>query len=220
MIADVRRVVAKVAERFKGRFYGRTFRCPVCHLELAMVDADGNRLMVCPLCGVVLDVEEVYGHAVPVVLEVELHRPQPKLRVHPMATHIPIGLYPFAVLGVGLLVLASVLAPMLPGIEPVLARAPAVAGATLVLLIASVGLSIITFADGRGPGRAGGGAARCRDGGDGDAGPCRGDAGLRAVESILPPTSRRSEKLQTLGYSKSDATSIELSRIFCGARER
>jgi len=148
MIGDVRRLVARIAERFKGRFYGRTFRCPVCHLELAMVDADGNRLMVCPLCGVVLDVEEVYGHAVPVVLEVELHRPQPKLRVHPMATHVPIGLFPFAVLGVGLLLLASLLAPLLPGIQPLLARAPTVSGATLVLLILSVGLSVVTLGSG------------------------------------------------------------------------
>jgi len=148
MIGDVRRLVAKVAERFKGKFYGRTFRCPVCHLELALVDADGNRLMVCPLCGVVLDVEEVYGHAVPVVLEVELHRPQPKMRVHPMATHVPIGLYPFAVLGVGLLLLASLLAPLLPGIQPLLAKAPTVSGATLVLLILSVGLSVVTLGSG------------------------------------------------------------------------
>lgn len=148
MIADVRRLTARIAERFKDRFYGRTFRCPVCHLELAMVDADGNRLMVCPLCGVVLDVEEVYGHAVPVVLEVELHRPQPKMRVHPMATHVPIGLFPFAVLGVGLLLLGSVLAPLLPGIEPLLANAPVLANATLVLLVLSVGLSVITFGSG------------------------------------------------------------------------
>jgi uncharacterized C2H2 Zn-finger protein len=148
MIGDIRRLVAKIAERFKGRFYGRTFRCPVCHLELAMVDADGNRLMVCPLCGVVLDVEEVYGHAVPVVLEVELNRPQPRMRIHPLATHVPIGLYPFAVLGVGLLLLASVLAPVVPGIGPLLARAPAIAHATLVLLVLSVGLSIVTLGSG------------------------------------------------------------------------
>ena len=44
MLGDVRRLVAKIAEKFKRRFYGRTFRCPVCHLELAMVDADGNRV--------------------------------------------------------------------------------------------------------------------------------------------------------------------------------
>jgi uncharacterized C2H2 Zn-finger protein len=148
MIGDIRRLVAKIAVRFKSRFYGRTFRCPVCHLELAMVDADGNRLMVCPLCGVVLDVEEVYGHAVPVVLEVELNRPQPKMRIHPLATHVPIGLYPFAVLGVGLLLLASVLAPLVPGIGPLLARAPVVAQATLVLLVLSVGLSVITLGSG------------------------------------------------------------------------
>jgi hypothetical protein len=148
MIGDVRTLVRKVAERFKGRFYGRTFRCPVCHLELAMVDADGNRLMVCPLCGVVLDVEEVYGHAVPVVLEVELYRPQPKMRLHPLATHAPIGLYPFAFLGVVLLLVASVLAPVVPALAPLLTRAPVVAGATLVLLVLSVGLSIITLASG------------------------------------------------------------------------
>jgi uncharacterized C2H2 Zn-finger protein len=148
MIGDIRRLVAKIAARFKGRFYGRTFRCPVCHLELAMVDADGNRLMVCPLCGVVLDVEEVYGHAVPVVLEVELNRPQPKMRIHPLATHVPIGLYPFAVLGVGLLLLASVLAPVAPGIGPLLAGAPVLVQATLVLLVLSVGLSIVTLGSG------------------------------------------------------------------------
>ena len=62
MFADIRRITAGIAERFKRRFYGRTFHCPVCHLELAVVDADGNRLLVCPVCGVVLEIEEVYGH--------------------------------------------------------------------------------------------------------------------------------------------------------------
>ncbi len=74
------------------------------------------------MCGVVIDVEEVYGHAVPVVLDVEVHRPQPKLRIHPLATHLPIGLYPFAVLGAGLLLLASILGPSLPGLAPYLER--------------------------------------------------------------------------------------------------
>ncbi len=148
MLGDVRRLVAKIAEKFKRKFYGRTFRCPVCHLELAMVDADGNRLMVCPLCGVVLDVEEVYGHVVPVVLEVELYRPQPKMRIHPLATHAPIGLFPFAVLGAGALILASVLGPLVPGLGPWLANAPLVADVTLVLLALSVGLSVLTFASG------------------------------------------------------------------------
>ncbi len=148
MSSDIRKVVAKVAERYKGRFYGRTFHCPVCHLELAMVDADGNRLLVCPLCGVVLDVEETYGHVVPVVLEVELFRPQPKARIHPLATHVPIGLYPFALLGALTLFLASIFGPHFPGLAPLLAKAPTIADATLVLLVLSVGLSVVTFASG------------------------------------------------------------------------
>jgi uncharacterized protein YbaR (Trm112 family) len=148
MLGDIRRLVAKIAQKFKRKFYGRTFRCPVCHVELAMVDADGNRLMVCPVCGVVLDVEEVYGHVVPVVLEVELHRPQPKMRIHPLMTHAPIGLFPFAVLGTGALILASVLGPRAPGLGSWLANAPMVADVTLVLLALSVGLSVLTFASG------------------------------------------------------------------------
>jgi uncharacterized protein YbaR (Trm112 family) len=148
MIADVRKLMAKIAGRFKNRLFGRTFRCPVCHLELALVDADGNRLLVCPLCGVVLDVEEVYGHAVPVVLEVELFRPQPKARIHPLATHIPIGLYPFAVLGVVLLMAASLLRPLVTDLGPWTAKAPVLADATLVLLALSVGMSVVTFASG------------------------------------------------------------------------
>jgi uncharacterized membrane protein len=148
MIGDVRKVTAKIAERFKDRFYGRTFRCPVCHLELALVDVNGNRLMVCPVCGVVLDVEEVYGHAVPVVLDVELRRPQPKMRIHPLATHLPIGLYPFAVLGAVVLLLFSILGPFVPGLAPLVDRAPVLADATLVLLVLSVGFSVVTFASG------------------------------------------------------------------------
>ncbi len=148
MIADIRKLTQKIAERFKDQFYGRTFRCPVCHLELALVDVNGNRLLVCPVCGVVIDVEEVYGHAVPVVLDVEVHRPQPKLRIHPLATHLPIGLYPFAVLGAGLLLLASILGPSLPGLAPYLERATVLADATLVLLVLSVGFSVLTFVSG------------------------------------------------------------------------
>ena len=148
MIGDIRKVTAKIAERFKHRFYGRTFQCPVCHLELALVDVNGNRLLVCPVCGVVLDVEEVYGHAVPVVLDVELHRPQPKMRIHPLATHLPIGLYPFAVLGAVLLLIASILEPMMPGLAPFLDRAPVLADTTLVLLVLSVGFSVVTFFSG------------------------------------------------------------------------
>jgi len=148
MFADVRRITVKIAEKFKRRFYGRTFNCPVCHFEIAIVDAGKNRLLVCPVCGVVIDIEEVYGHAVPVVLEVELFRPQPKARVHPLATHVPIGLYPFAVLGAALLMVASMARPFVPELEPMLTRAPVLADATLVLLVLSVGLSDLTFASG------------------------------------------------------------------------
>ena len=148
MIADIRKLTQKIAERFKHRFYGRTFQCPVCHLELALVDVNGNRLIVCPVCGVVLDVEEVYGHAVPVVLDVEVHRPQPKRRIHPLATHLPIGLYPFAVMGAGLLLIASILRPVTPGLAPILDRAPVLADATLVLLVLSVGFSVVTVFSG------------------------------------------------------------------------
>ncbi|MFV2073594.1 MAG: hypothetical protein ACC742_13185 [Thermoanaerobaculales bacterium] len=148
MISDVRGLVAKIAGRFKHRYYGRTFRCPVCHLELALVDVNGNRLMVCPVCGVVLDVEEVYGHVVPVVLDVEVFRPQPKARVHPLATHLPIGLYPFAFIGAALLLLVSILGPFIPVLAPLLARATVLADATLVLLVLSVGFSVVTFASG------------------------------------------------------------------------
>lgn len=148
MIGDVRKLTAKIAERFKRRYYGRTFRCPVCHLELALVDVNGNRLMVCPVCGVVLDVEEVYGHAVPVVLDVEIRRPQPTMRMHPLATHIPIGLYPFAVLGAAVLLLFSLLGHALPGLAPVVDWAPVLADATLILLALSVGFSVLTFVSG------------------------------------------------------------------------
>ena len=148
MIDDIRRMTAKISERFKRRYYGRTFHCPVCHLELALVDVNGNRLLVCPVCGVVLDVEEVYGHAIPVVLDVEIHRPQPKTRVHPLATHLPIGLYPFAVLGAGLLLIASILGPVIPALAPLLGRAPVLADAVLVLLELSVGFSVVTLISG------------------------------------------------------------------------
>lgn len=148
MIGDIRKLTARIAERYKKRFYGRTFKCPVCHLELSIVDVNGNRLMVCPVCGVVLDVEEVYGHAVPVVLDLEINRPQPKMRIHPLATHLPIGLYPFAVLGAAVLLVCSILAPVAPVIAPLVDRARILADATLVLLVLSVGFSVITFASG------------------------------------------------------------------------
>jgi len=150
MFEDLRRLVGRIADAFKRRFYGPTFRCPVCHLVLAAIDADGNGLLVCPVCGAVLEIESVYGHVVPVVLDMEIHRPQPKLRLHPLATHLPIGLFPFAVLGALLLAGASLARQLgLGGIlGAVSRRAPLVADATLVLLVVAVGFSLATLASG------------------------------------------------------------------------
>jgi len=149
MAADPRALVGRITKRFKRRFWGRTFRCPVCHLELSLHDLDANGLVVCPLCGVVLELDLPYGHAVPVVHDVEIFRPQPKLRVHPMATHIPIGLYPFAVLGAFLLAMISAAGAV--GIKlgaAVASSTPLIEQATLVLLALSVGFSLITAASG------------------------------------------------------------------------
>ena len=147
MAGDVRRLVRRIADRFKRAFYGPTFRCPVCHFVLAAVDADGNGLLVCPVCGAVLEIEEVYGHIVPVVLDMEIHRPQPKLRAHPMATHLPIGAFPVALLGAVALFLASLGARLgWPGAR--FAGASVVASAVLVLLVLSVAGSLLTFASG------------------------------------------------------------------------
>jgi hypothetical protein len=149
MAADPRALVGRITKRFKQRFWGRTFRCPVCHLELSLHDLDANGLVVCPLCGVVLELDLPYGHAVPVVHDVEIFRPQPKLRVHPMATHIPIGLYPFAVLGAFLLAMISAAGAV--GIDlgaAVASSTPLIEQATLVLLALSVGFSLITAASG------------------------------------------------------------------------
>ncbi|MGD1149158.1 MAG: TFIIB-type zinc ribbon-containing protein [Thermoanaerobaculaceae bacterium] len=148
MLADIRLWVGRISDRFKRGFYGPTFRCPVCHFVLAAVDADGNGLLVCPVCGAVLEIEAVYGHIVPVVLDMELYRPQPKLRLHPMATHLPIGLFPVALLGAVALAAATLfqrlgLASAAPG-----GRASVLASAVLVLLVLSVGASLATLASG------------------------------------------------------------------------
>jgi hypothetical protein len=143
MLADLMKLFGKVVERFKRRAYGRTFVCPVCHLELAFADLDGNGLAVCPVCGAVLSVEAPYGHPVPVVLDMEIYRTQPKLRLHPLASHLPIGLFPFALLGALVLLAASVArVGLAPGTGSVIERA------TLLLLGLSVCLSPLTIAAG------------------------------------------------------------------------
>jgi uncharacterized membrane protein len=143
-------LVARLTERFAQRFYGRTFRCPVCHLALATIDADGNRLLVCPVCGAVLEIDEVYGHVVPVVIDMELWRPQPTARLHPLATHLPIGLFPFALLGAVALLVLSLLRGVAPAAVParLLAGAPLLADGVLVLLVIAVSFAALTFASG------------------------------------------------------------------------
>lgn len=152
MISDLMSLVDKFVGVFKKRIYGKTFFCPVCHLELSFMDADQNDCLVCPLCGVVIELHETYGHAVPIVNDVEINRVQPKMRLHPMATHLPLGLYPFAMLGTLLLLFTSVIS--------LLANTPKVGGyffstvtplldnAILIFLFLSVFSSALTFLTG------------------------------------------------------------------------
>jgi hypothetical protein len=141
MLADLMKLFGRVIERGKRIAYGRVFACPVCHLDLSFLDVDGNGLVVCPVCGAVLSVEAPYGHAVPVVLDMEINRVQPKLRLHPLAVHLPIGLFPVAVLGAVVLLAASLLG---------VATFPAavVERATLLVLLLAVALSPLAIAAG------------------------------------------------------------------------
>ena len=145
MIEDLRRIASRATDRFTRRYWGPTFRCPVCHFLIAAVDADGNALLVCPVCGAVIEIESVYGHIVPVVHDVEVFRPQPKARVHPLATHLPIGLFPFALLGAVVLFIASLVAGSGAALG---GRAPVLADATLVLLVLAVAGALPTLASG------------------------------------------------------------------------
>lgn len=150
MIDEILQLTGSLSADFKKKFYGTTFRCPVCHLELAHADLDANGLVVCPLCGVVMEVEEVYGHNVPVINDVELFRPQPKSRLHPLAAHLPIGLFPLAVAGAVLVLAISAIDLLwkdLPtGWLAVIQHMPLMADATLLLLVLSVVFSAPAFA--------------------------------------------------------------------------
>jgi len=152
MLADLMRVFGRIVERFKRRAYGRTFVCPVCHLELSFADLDAHGLAVCPVCGAVLSVEAPYGHPVPVVMGMEIERAQPKARLHPLAAHLPIGLFPFALLGaLALLAFTAGGATALRVLEALGGSASALATierVTLLLLAVSVVLSPLTIAAG------------------------------------------------------------------------
>jgi len=152
MISDMMNGVDRFVALFKKPLYGRTFACPVCHLELSEYDVDPNGNLVCPLCGVVIELYETYGHFVPVVNDVEINRAQPKRRLHPLATHLPIGLFPLALLGAGVLLVVS-LGLKLAGIEPgncgfCSGYAPLIADSVWILLSVAVIASALTFLTG------------------------------------------------------------------------
>jgi hypothetical protein len=151
MIRDLIDMGGRAVEPFKRRAYGRTFVCPVCHLELAFADVNGDGLVVCPVCGAVIHLEAPYGHAVPVVLDMEIRRDQPKLRLHPVASHVPIGLFPLAFAGAIGLLAASLLGATATRLVVAVAGSagPAVVErAVLLLLLLAVGLSPLTVAAG------------------------------------------------------------------------
>ncbi len=85
-------------KKSKLKYRQNKFICPICHLELSMHDVDENGLVVCPLCGAVIEVTDVIGHKIPIIHDVEIKRPQPLYRLHTMSTHVSIGLLPIAIL--------------------------------------------------------------------------------------------------------------------------
>ncbi len=151
MLSDIMKLVDRFVNIFKKRLYGRTFFCPVCHLELSYHDTDENDCLVCPLCGVVIELHETYGHAIPIVNDVEINRPQPKARLHPMATHLPIGLFPFALLGAVYLLFISIYLKV-TGIEThafsLSTSIPVIGNITFLFLLIAVIASTLTFLTG------------------------------------------------------------------------
>lgn len=137
----------------KRKFYGKTFFCPVCHLELSFHDADKDGLLVCPLCGIVIEITSVFGHPLPVVHDVEIKRYQPKMRIHPLSTHLPIGLYPFALLGMLFIFFISIIQYIYlkNGFtldEAILLYVPSIKKMADIFLFVSIIFSTITFASG------------------------------------------------------------------------
>jgi len=143
----------KLIEKVKRKVYGKTFFCPVCHLELSYHDVDKDGLLVCPLCGIVIELVDVFGHALPVVHDVEIKRYQPKMRIHPLSTHIPIGLFPFVLL-IGLFILIVTLFQNIFGSygfyidETVLQYVSSLKKMSDFFMIVSLVFSLLTFASG------------------------------------------------------------------------
>jgi len=147
----VRMSIDKFINFFKKKIYGQTFICPVCHLELSYSDLDQHHCLVCPLCGVVIESAEVYGHPIPVINDVEIYRPQPNLRLHPLTTHLPIGLFPFVFLGSVLLLILSIYMKIAGIHEPSSfwgGYLPTISNVVLIMLFISTASSIITFISG------------------------------------------------------------------------
>ncbi len=156
MLHDMYKIFDKMIEKAKKKVYGKTFFCPVCHIELSFHDRNEDGLLVCPVCGVVIELTDVFGHPLPVVHDVEIYRVQPKLRLHPAATHLPIGLMPFALLGGGFLFMVSLFnkALLVTGTVPAgalprfFAYMPVVEKVTLIFLVVAVLSSAFTFITG------------------------------------------------------------------------
>jgi len=152
MLSDIMKLVDKFVDIFKKRLYGRTFRCPVCHLELSYHDTDENDCLVCPVCSVVIELYETYGHSIPVVNDVELNRIQPKSRLHPVATHLPIGLFPFALLGAGFLLIVSLVFKItgtaVSNSAFFTTYSPIIENVTFLMLLIAVVSSALTFLTG------------------------------------------------------------------------
>lgn len=144
-------IIDKLINYFKKKIYGRTVTCPVCHLELSYADLDEHNFLVCPLCGVIIEEAGVYGHSVPVINDVEIYRPQSNLRIHPLATHLPIGLFPFAFLGALLLLIISIYTNIV-GIGDLSSLwdgyLPIISNVIIVILFISTLSSILTFISG------------------------------------------------------------------------
>lgn len=152
MVGDIMKLVDKFVNLFKKPLYGKTFFCPVCHLELSYYDTDANGCLVCPLCGVVIELHETYGHSVPIVNDVEIKRPQPKARLHPTATHLPIGLFPLALLGAVFLLVFSIVVKLsgmaVADCSFCTHTSPVIDNSTLILLVIAVVSSALTFLTG------------------------------------------------------------------------
>ncbi len=152
MTSDLMKLVDRFVGMFKKRLYVKTFFCPVCHLELSCYDTDENGNMVCPLCGVLIELHETYGHSIPIVNDVEINRVQLKTRLHPLATHFPIGLFPFAFLGALVIAVASIYvkAAGINTLECGFCRhiSPVVDNITWIFLFIAVASSALTFLTG------------------------------------------------------------------------